>query len=148
MIECAHCLKQFNKRNYRKHMKGVRALVPIGCINFDENAPSSVQDQQKVNQASNSMPDSPMKEVTLQSVTVSHEVLAYYGEPNPLELVDNILDFYEDDEMYLDVKRQYILSADDEFISVSNTQNSEIHQIFRDGNVSHAVIDEIFIHSL
>ena len=121
MIECAHCLKQFNKKNYRKHMKEVRALSFIGYINFDENAPSSVQNQQKVNQDSDSRSASPMEDVTLQSVTVDHEALAYYGEPNPVELVDDILDFYEDDEMYLDVKRQYILSADDKFVSVSNT---------------------------
>ena len=143
MIECAHCLNQFNKKNYRKHMKEVRALVSIGCINYDENAPSSVQNQQKVNQDSDSRSASPMEDVTLQSVTVDHEALAYYGEPNPVELVDDILDFYEDDEMYLDIKRQYILSADDEFVSVSNTKNFEIHQILRDGNVSYTVIDEI-----
>uniref|UniRef100_A0A1C7MGF6 Uncharacterized protein n=1 Tax=Choanephora cucurbitarum TaxID=101091 RepID=A0A1C7MGF6_9FUNG len=130
-------------------MKEVRALVSIGCINYDENAPSSsnapssVQNQQKVNQDSNSKSASPMEDVTLQSVTVDHEALAYYEVPNPVELVDDILDFYKDDEMYLDIKRQYILSADDEFVSVSNTKNSEIHQILRDGNVSYTVIDEI-----
>ncbi|OBZ85512.1 hypothetical protein A0J61_06438, partial [Choanephora cucurbitarum] len=140
MIECVHCLKQFNKKNYRKHLKEVRALASIECINHDENAlfssnaPSSVQNQQKVDQASDSRSASPMEDVTLQSVTVSREALAYYGEPNPLELVDDILNFYEDDEMYIDIKHQYILSADDELVSVSNAKNSEIHRILRNEN--------------